>query len=135
VDSGRGSDSGGENTAQIEQRYGLAKREDNEAWCVASSVDSPSTLEYLCSTSINIRCAIEDGSVLLSRGIARVWQVMIPSRGSGSEAAELIPARGMRTGCEVDTRKWRIGCQRDGLRRDVAERSDPRWFRKLAHER
>jgi hypothetical protein len=135
VDSGGGPDCGGENAAQIEQRYGVAKCEDNEAWCVASSVDSPSTLKYLGSTSINIRCAIEDGSVLLGRCIARVWQVMIPSRGSGSETAELIPARGMRTGCEVDTRKRRVGGQRDGLRRDVAERSDPRWFWKLAHER
>jgi hypothetical protein len=135
VDSGRGSDSGGENAAQIEQRYGVAKREDDEGWCVASSVDSPSTLKYLGSTSINIRCAIEDGSVLLGRGIERVWQVMIPSRGSGSETAELIPARGMRIGCEVDTRKRRVGCQPDGLRRDVAERRDPRWFWKLAHER
>jgi hypothetical protein len=135
VDSGRGSDSGDESAAQIEQRYGVAKREDNEAWCVTSSVDSPSTLKYLGGTSINIRCAIEDGPVLLGRGIERVWQVMIPSRSSGSETAELIPARGMRTGCEIDTRKRRVGCQRDGLRRDVAERSDPRWFRKLAHER
>jgi hypothetical protein len=135
VDSGRGSDSGGENATQIEQRYGLSKCEDDEGWCVASSVDPPSTLIYLGSTSINIRCAIEDGSVLLGRGIERVWQVMIPSRGSGSETAELIPARGMRTGCEVDTRKRRVGRQPDGLRRDVAERSDPRWFGKLAHQR
>jgi hypothetical protein len=135
VDGGRGSDSGGENAAQIEQRNGFAKREDNEPWCVASSVDSPSILKYLGGARINIRCAIEDGSGLLGGAIARVWQVMIPSRSSGSETAELIPARGMRTGCEVDTRKRRVGCQRDGLRRDVAERSDPRWFWELAHER
>jgi hypothetical protein len=135
VDSGRGSDSGGENAAQIEQRYGVAKREDDEPWRVASSVDSPCALKYLGDTRINIRRAIEVGAALLGGGIARVWQMMIPSGGSGSETTELIPPRRMRTGCEVDTRKRRVGCQRDGLRRDVAERSDPRWFRKLAHER
>ncbi len=120
---------------QIEQRNGFAKREDNEPWRVASSVDSPSALEYLGGTRINIRRAIDDGSALLGRGIAHVWQVVIPSRSSGSETAELIPVRGMRTGREVDTRKWRVGYQRDGLRRDVAERSDPWWLWKLAHER
>jgi hypothetical protein len=72
VDSGGGSDSGGENAAQIEQRYGVAKCEDNEAWCVMSSVDSPSTLKYLGGTSINIWCAIEEGPVLLGRGIEPV---------------------------------------------------------------
>jgi len=120
---------------QIEQRNGFAKCEDGEPRRVASSVDSPSTLEDLGGARINIRRAIEDGSALLGRGIAHVWQVVIPSRSSGSETAELIPVRGMRTGREVDTRKWRVGCQRDGLRRDVAERSDPWWLWKLAHER
>ena len=120
---------------QIEQRNGFAKREDHEPWRVASSVDSPCALKYLGDTRINIRRAIEDGSALLGRSIARIRQVMIPSRSSGSETPELIPVRGMRTGCEVDPRKRRVGYKRDGLRRDVAERSDPRWFWKLAHER
>jgi len=135
VDCGRSSDSGGENAAQIEQRNGFAKRKDYEPWRVASAVNSPSALEYLSGTRINIRCAIEGGSALLGGGIARVWQVMIPSGSSGSETAELIPARGMRTGREVDTRVRRVGCQRDGLRRNVAERSDPWRLWKLAHER
>jgi hypothetical protein len=135
MDSGGSTDRGGKDAAQIEQRNGFAKREDNEPWCVASSVDSPSAVKHLGGTRINIRRAIEDGSALLGRGIARVWQVMIPSGGSGSETAQLIPARGMRTGREVDTRKRRVNCQRDGPRRDVAERSDPWWLWKLAHER
>jgi len=135
VDSARSSDRGGEDTAQIEQCDGFAKREDDEAWRVTSSIDSPSALEHFRSTRINFRCAVENGSTLLGRGIARVWQVMIPSGSSRSETAELIPARGMRTGREVDTRKWSVRCQRDGLRRDVAERSDPRRFWELAHER
>jgi hypothetical protein len=135
MDSGGSTDRGGKDAAQIEQRNNFAKREDNEPWCVASSVDSPSALKYLGGTRINIRRAIEDGSALLGRGIAHVWQVVIPSRSSGSETAELIPVRGMRTGREVDTSKWRVGCQRDCLRRDVAERSDPWWLWKLAHER
>jgi hypothetical protein len=134
VDSGGSADRGDEDAVQIEQRNGFAKREDDEPWRVASSVDSPSALKYLGGTRINIRRAIEDGSALLGRGIARVRQVMIPSGSSGSETAELIPARGMRTGREVDTRKRRVGFQRDGLRRDVAERSNPWWLRKLAHE-
>ena len=133
MDSGRGSERGGKNAVQIEQCNGFAKSEDNERWRVTSSVDSPSALEYLGGTGINIRRAIEDGSALLGRGIARVWQVMIPSGSSGSETAELIPARGMRTGGEVDTRKRRVGCQGDGLPLNVAERSDPRGLRKLAH--
>jgi hypothetical protein len=41
----------------------------------------------------------------------------------------------MRTGREVNTRKRRVGFQRDGLWRDVAERSNPWWRWKLAHER
>ena len=135
MDRGRSSDSGGKNAVQIEQCNGFAKSEDNEPWRVTSSVDSPSALEYLGGTRINIRRAIEDGSALLGRDIARVWQVMIPSGSSGSETAELIPARGMRAGGEVDTRNRRVGCQRDDPRLDVAERSDPRWLRKLAHER
>ena len=135
MDSGRSSDRGGKNAVQIEQRNGFAKREDNEPWRVASSVDSPSALEYLGGTRINIRRAIEDGSALLARGIARVWRVVIPSGSSGSENAELIPAQGMRTGREVNTRKRRVGFQRDGLWRDVAERSNPWWLWRLAHER
>ena len=135
MDSGRSSDRGGKNAVQIEQRNGFAKREDYESWRVASSVDSPSALIYLSGTRINIRRAVEDGSALLGRGVARVWQVVIPSGGSGSETAELIPARRMRTGREVDTRQRRVGCQLDGLRRDIAERSNPRWPWKLAHER
>jgi hypothetical protein len=135
MDSSGSTDRGGKNAAQIEQRNDFAKREDNERRCVASSVDSPSALKYLRSTRINIWRAIEDGSALFVKGIARVGQVMIPSGSSGSETAELIPARGMWTGGEVDTRKRRVGCQGDGLRRDVAERSDSWWLRKLAHER
>jgi len=135
MDSGGSTDRGGKDAAQIEQRNGFANREDNERWRVASSVDSPSALKYLGGTRINIRRAIEDGSALLGRGIARVWHVMIPSGSSGSETAELIPARGMRTGREVDSRKRRVGCQRDGPRRDVAERSDSWWLWELAHER
>jgi hypothetical protein len=134
VDSGGSSDRSGEDAAQIEQRNGFAKREDDEPWRVASSVDSPSALEDLGGTRINIWRAIEDGSALLGRGIARIWQVVIPSRSSGSKTAELIPVRRMRTSREVDTRKRHVGCQRDGLRRDVAERSDPWWLWKLAHE-
>jgi hypothetical protein len=95
---------------QIEQRNSFAKREDDEPWRVTSSVNSPSALKYLGGTRINIRRAIEDGSALLGGGIARVSQVVIPSGSSGSEPAELIPARGMRAGGEVDTRKRRIGC-------------------------
>jgi len=95
---------------QIEQRNVFAKREDNEPWRVASSINSPSALEYLGGTRIYIRRAIEDGSALLDGGIARVWEVVIPSGSSGSETAELIPARGMWTGGEVDTRKRRVGC-------------------------
>ena len=129
------SDRGGKDAAQIERRNGFAKRKDDEPWSVADSVNSSSALKYLGGTRINIRRAIEDGSALLGRGIACVWQVVIPSGSTGSETADLIPARGMRTGCEVDPRKRRVGYQRDGLRRDVAERSDPRWFWKLAHER
>jgi hypothetical protein len=120
---------------QIEQRNGFAKREDHEPWRVASSVDSPCALKYLGHTRINIRRAIEDGAALLGGGIARVWQMMIPSGGSRSETTELIPPRRTRTGCEVDTRKRRVGCKRDGLRCDAAERGDPRWFWKLAYER
>ena len=135
MDSGGSSDRGSKDTAQIEQRNGFAKREDDEPWRVASSINSPSALEYLGGTRINVRCAIEDGPALLGGGIARVWQVVIPSGGSGSETAELIPARGMRTGGEVDTGKRRVSCQRYGLRRDIAERRDPWWLWKLAHER
>jgi hypothetical protein len=135
MDSGGSTERSGKDAVQIEQRNGCAKREDNEPWCVASSVDSPSALKYLGDTCINIRCAIEDGSALLGGGIARVWQLMIPSSGSGSEIAELIPARGMRTGRKVDTHKSRVGCQRDGARRDIAERSNPWGLWKLAHER
>jgi hypothetical protein len=134
MDSGGSTDRGGKDAAQIEQRNDLAKREDNEPWRVASSVDSPSALEYLGGTRINIGRAIEDGSALLGRGIARIWQLVIPSGRSGSETTELIPARGMRTGREVDTRKGHVGCQRDGLRRDFPERSNPWWLWKLAHE-
>jgi hypothetical protein len=36
---------------------------------------------------------------------------------------------------QVRTRKRYVGCQRDCPRRDVAERSNPRWVWKLAHER
>jgi hypothetical protein len=135
VDSCGSSDRGGKDAAQIKERNGFAKRKDDEPWSVADSVNSSSALEDLGGTRINIRRAIEDSSALLGRGIARVWPVVIPSGSGGSETAELIPARGMRTGCEVDTRKRRVGCQRDGLRRDIAERSDPWWLWKLAHER
>jgi hypothetical protein len=110
VDCGRSSDRGGENAVQIEQRNGFAKREDDEPWRIASSINSPSALEYVRGTRINIRRAIEDGSALFGGGIARVWQVVIPSGSSGSETAEMIPARGMRTGGEVDTRQRRVGC-------------------------
>ncbi len=134
MDGGGSTDRSGKDPAQIEQRNGFAERKDNEPWRVVSSVDSPRALEYLRGTRVNIRRAIEDGSALLDRGIARVWQVMVPSGSGGSETAELIPARGMRTGCEVDARKRRVSRQRDGLRRDVAERSDPRRFWKLAHK-
>lgn len=119
---------------QIEERNGLAKREDDKAWSVAGSVDSSSTLEDLRGTRINIWRAIEDGSALLGRGIARVWQVVIPSSSSGTETSELIPARGMRTGREIDTCERCVGCQRDGLRLDFAESSDPWWLRKLTQE-
>lgn len=135
MDRGRSSDRGGKNAVQIEQCNGFAKREDNEPRRLTRSVDSPSALEYLGGTRIDIRRAIEDGSALLGRDIARVRQVMIPSGSSGSETAELIPARGMRAGGEVDSRNWRAGCQRNDPRLYVAERSDPRWLRKLAHER
>ena len=135
MDRGRSSDRGGKNAVQIEQCNDFAKSEDNEPWRVTRSVDSPSALEYLGGTRINIRRAIEDGSALLDRDIARVWQMMIPSGSCGSETAELVPARGMRAGGEVDTRNRRVGCQRDDPGLDVAERSDPRWLRKLAHER
>jgi hypothetical protein len=73
MDSGGSTDRGGEDAAQIEQRNDLAKREDNEPWRVASSVDSPSALEYLGGTRINIGRAIEDGSALPGGGIVRVW--------------------------------------------------------------
>jgi hypothetical protein len=129
------SDRGGKDPAQIEERNGLAKSKDDKPCSIAGSVDSSSALEDLRGTGINIRRAIEDGSTLLGWGIARVWRVVIPSGSGGSETAELIPARGMWTGCEVDTRKRRVGGQRDGLRRDIAERSDPWWLWKLAHER
>ena len=135
MDSGRSSDRGGKNAVHIEQCNGFAKSEDNEPWRVTSSVDSPSALEYIGGTRINIRRAIEDSSAMLGRGIARVWQVMVPSGSSGSETAELVPARGMRAGREVNARKRRVGCQGDGSRRDIAERSDPWWLWKLAHER
>lgn len=135
MDGGGSTDRGGKDAVQIDQRNGFAKREDNKPRRIASSVDSPSALKYLGGTRINVRRAIEGGSALLGRRILRVWRVVIPSGGSGSETAELIPARGMRAGREVDTRKRRVGCQGDGLRRDVAERSDPWWLRKLAHER
>jgi hypothetical protein len=135
MDSGGSPDRGGKDAAQIEESNGLAKSKDDNPWSVASSVDSSSALEDLRGTRINIRRAIEDGSALLGRGIARVWQVVIPSSRSGSETSELIPARRMRAGREVDTCKRGVGCQRDGLRLDVAKRSDPRWLRKLAHER
>src|ERR1700722_3025887 len=120
MDSGGSTDRSGKDAAQIEERNGLAKCKDDKSWSVTGSVDSPSALKYFGGTRINIRCAIENGSALLGWGIARVWQMMIPSSGSGSETAELTPARGMRTGGEVDTRKGRGGCQRDGARRDVA---------------
>jgi hypothetical protein len=136
VNSCGSSDRGGKDAAQIEERNGLAKRKDDKPWSVADSVNSPSGLENFGGTRINIRRAIEDGSALLGRGgIARVWHVVIPSGSTGSETAELIPARWMRTGGEVDTRKRRVRRQRDGLRRDIAERSDPWWLRKFAHER
>ena len=135
MDRGRSSDRGGKNAVQIEQCNDFAKSEDNEPWRVTRSVDSPSALEYLGGTRINVRRAIEDGSALLGRDIARVWQMMIPSGSCGSETAELIPARGMRAGGEVDTRNRRVGCQHHDPGLDVAERSDPRWLRKLAHER
>jgi len=51
---------------------GLAKLEHNEPWSIADSVDSPSALEYFGGTGINIRCAVEDGSVLFDRGIGRI---------------------------------------------------------------
>jgi hypothetical protein len=135
VNSCGSSDRGGKDAAQIEERNGLAKRKDDKTWSIASSVDSPGALEDLRGTRINIWRAIEDGSALLGRGIARVWQVVIPSSSSGSETSELIPARGMRTGCEIDACKRRVGCQRDGLRLDFAERSDPWWLRKFTQER
>lgn len=135
MDGSRSSDRGGKNAAQIEQRNGFAKREDNEPWRVAGSVDSPSALEDFGGTRVNVRRAIEDGSALPPSGIARVWQVVIPSGSRGSETAELIPARGMRTVSKVDTRERRVGFQRDGLRRDVAERSYPWWLWELAHRR
>jgi hypothetical protein len=131
VDGSRSSDRGGKNAVQIEQRNGFAKREDNQPWRVASSVDSPSALEYFSGTRINIQRAIEDGSALLARGIARVWQLVVPPGSCKPETAELIPAGGMRTGREVDTRKRRVDFQRDGLRRDVAERSKPWWLWEL----
>jgi hypothetical protein len=62
MDGGGSPDHGGKDAAQIEQRNGFAKREDNEPWCVASSVDSSSALKYLGGTRIYIRRAIEDGS-------------------------------------------------------------------------
>ena len=135
MDGGGSADRGGKDATQIEQRDGFVKGEDNERWCVASTIHSPSALKYLGGTRINIRRAIENGSALLGRGGARVWQVVIPSGSGGSETAELIPARGMRTDREIDTRKRRVGWQLDSLRGDVAERIDPRWPRKLAHER
>ena len=119
---------------QIEQRNGFAKREDHEPWRVASSVDSPCALKYFGGTRTNIRRAIEDGSALLGRGIARVWQVVIPSSSSWSETSELIPARGMRTGREIDTCKRRVGCLGDGLRLDFAEGRDAWWLRNLTQE-
>jgi hypothetical protein len=135
VNGGRSSNRGGKATAQIEQRNGFVKRKNDEPWSVASSVDSAGALEDLGDTRINIRRAIEDGSALLGGGIAHVEQVVIPAGRCGPGTAVLIPVRGMRTGREVDTCKRRVGCLRDGLRRDVAERSDSRWLRKFTHER
>jgi hypothetical protein len=135
VNSCGSSDRGGKDAAQIEERNGLAKRKDDKTWSVAGSVDSSSALKDLRGTRINIRRAIEDGSALLGRGIARVWQVVIPSSSSGSETSELILARGMRTGREIDTCQRHVGYQRDGLRLDFAERGDPWWLRKLTQER
>jgi len=135
VNSGGCSDRGGKNAAQIEERNSLAKRKDDKTWSVADSVDSSGALEDLRGTRINIRRAIEDGSALLGRGIARVWQVVIPSSSSGSETSELIPARGMRTGREINARKRRVGCKREGLRLDFAERGDPWRLRKFTQER
>jgi hypothetical protein len=126
MDSGGSSDRGGKDAAQIEQPNSLTKRKDDKPWSVASSVDSPSALEDLRGTRINIWRAIENGPTLFAREIGRVWQVVIPLSSSGSETSELIPTRGMRAGRKVDTCKRRVGCQRDGLRLDVAERSDPR---------
>jgi hypothetical protein len=110
VNSCGSSDRGGKDAVQIEERNGLTKRKDDEPWSVADSVDSSSALEDLRGTRINIWRAIEDRSALLGRGIARVWQVVIPSSSSGPETSELIPARGMRTGREIDTCKRRVGC-------------------------
>ena len=129
------SDRGGKDAAQIEERNGLAKRKDDNTWSIASSVDSSGALEDLRGTRINIWRAIEDGSALLGRGIARIWQVVIPSSSSWSETSELIPARGMKTGREIDTCKRRVGCLGDGLRLDFAEGRDPWWLRKLTQER
>jgi hypothetical protein len=134
MESGGSSDRGSKDAAQIEQRNGFAKRKDDKPWSVASSVDSASALEDFRGTRINIRSTIEDGAVLLDGRIARVRQVMIPSGSGGSETSELIPARGMRTDRKVDARKRRVCRQRDGLRRNAAERSDPWWLRKFAHE-
>jgi hypothetical protein len=135
VNSCGSSDRGGKDAAQIEERNGFAKRKDDKIWSVAGSIDSSSALEDLCGTLINIRRAIEDGSALLGRGIARVWQVVIPSSSGGSEPSELIPAGGVRAGREINACKRRVGCQRDGLRLDFAERSD-RWrFRKFTQAR
>jgi len=60
---------------QIEQRKFIAKREDHDPWCVASSINSPSALKYLGGTRIDIRRAIEDGAALLGGGIARVRRI------------------------------------------------------------
>jgi hypothetical protein len=135
MDGGRRSDRDGKDAAQIEEPNGLAKGKDDKPWGVASSVDSSSALEGLRGTRINIRRATEDGAALLGSGTARVRQVVILSISSGPEASEMIPARGLRAGREIDACKRRVGCQRDGLRLVLAKRSDALRHRKLAHKR
>jgi hypothetical protein len=135
MDCGGSPDRGGKDAAQIKEPNGLAKSKDDKRRRVASSVDSSSALEDLRGTRINIRGAVEDRSALLGRRKARVRQVVILSSSGGPEASELIPVRGMRTGREIDACKRRVGGECDGLRLDLAKRSDAGRHRKLAHER
>jgi hypothetical protein len=62
-----------------------------------------------------------DGLLLFDVCTLRVWQVMVPPCGRGTEAAKLIPVERVGARGELDARKFRVGQKDEGLRSEVAQ--------------